>query len=99
MSTPAAEAFRKTRQQYVPPTHTALGLRELNHADRCDQCGAQAYARTEALDTTLPLLWCAHHFTENEHHFPTTTHAILDERPHLLAAVKAQASYADGDAK
>jgi hypothetical protein len=38
-------------------------------------------------------MWCAHHFTEHERngHFTGESHAILDERPFLKRAVKAQA--------
>ena len=35
----------------------------LTDMDRCDRCGAQAYAVTRH-DTT-DLLWCAHHLREN----------------------------------
>lgn len=43
---------------------------KLRVADRCDAgaCGAQAYVVTmhTTEQRTLPLLWCAHHFTEHE---------------------------------
>jgi hypothetical protein len=92
MSTPAAEAYTKAQQPvWTPPAQIG---RVLTHADRCDQCGAAAYVRTEAYETTFSLLWCAHHFTEHEGngHFPATLYEILDERPHLKAAVHAQAN-------
>jgi acetyl-CoA carboxylase beta subunit len=33
----------------------------LTAADRCDRCGAQAYAKTIHEDD-MELLWCAHHW-------------------------------------
>lgn len=35
----------------------------LNAADRCDRCGAQAYA--ESVHGGTALLWCGHHYTEH----------------------------------
>jgi hypothetical protein len=94
MSTPAAAAYAAAQQP--APTHTPLGQRELTHADRCDQCGAAAYARVESYETTLQLMFCGHHFTALEKYFPADLYEILDERKHLRAAVKAQANYANG---
>lgn len=91
MSTPAAEAFAKTRKHYPAPTTTQLGTRELTHADRCDVCGHAAWVRTESNYSTLQLTWCAHHYGEVEHHFSAATHTITDERAFLRKAVKAQA--------
>lgn len=92
MSTPAAEAYAKTAQPFPAPV-AHIG-RELTHADRCDQCGAAAYVRTESYYSTFQLFWCAHHFNEHERngHFTGATHAILDERPALKAVVHAQAN-------
>lgn len=92
MSTPAAEAYRKAQEPAPSPTHTDLGLRELDHSHRCDKCGAQAWVRTESRYSLLQLTWCAHHYGEIEHFFSPATHVITDERPHLHAAVKAQAN-------
>lgn len=92
MSTPAAEAYAKTAQPvWTPPVQIG---RELTHLDRCDQCGAAAYVRTESYYSTFTLLWCGHHYSEHERggHFTSETHNILDERPHLKAAVHAQAN-------
>lgn len=93
MTTPAAEAYNKYREPAPSPAPQIIG-RTLTHADRCDQCGAAAYVRTESYITTHQLMWCAHHFTEHERngHFSEKTHEILDERPHLKAAVHAQAN-------
>jgi len=98
MSTPAAEAHAKAMNKPLVPVWTppVQPVRGLSHSDRCDQCGSAAYVRTESLYSTLQLLWCAHHFTEHERngHFTPETHNTLDERPALLAAVKAQAGVA-----
>jgi hypothetical protein len=90
MTTPAAQAYAQAKQPYPAPVTTPLGKQELTHADRCDTCGAQAWVRSEAYDTMLPLLWCAHHFTAVEHLITGTYYAITDERAFLKAAVKAQ---------
>lgn len=37
---------------------------ELRATERCDRCGAQAYVMTE--HGSGQLLWCAHHYAENE---------------------------------
>lgn len=37
---------------------------ELTTADRCDNCGAQAYVQVFLLEGDL--LFCAHHFKKNE---------------------------------
>lgn len=91
MSTPTAETYAKLQ---TPPTAPAIIGRELTHADRCDQCGAAAYVRTESYESTFQLMFCGHHYTEHEAngHFSPATHAILDERRFLKSAVKAQAT-------
>lgn len=38
-------------------------LTALTDSDRCDRCGARAYART--MHGNSPLLWCVHHFREH----------------------------------
>lgn len=90
MSTPAAEAYAKAQEPPAPAGRP--GERELNHSDRCDQCGSAAYVRTESLYSMLTLLFCGHHFSEHERHghFTPETHLILDERSFLTASVKAQ---------
>ena len=89
MTTPAAQAYANALGRYPAPVTRQLG-RELSHTDRCDKCGHAAYVRTESHASTLQLMWCAHHFSEVEKHFPTSTHFVLDERPFLKRAVKAQ---------
>lgn len=70
-----------------------MSTRTLTLNDRCDQCGAAAYVRTESYYSTNILTWCSHHFSEHERngHFRVETHNIIDERSFLKAAVKAQA--------
>ncbi len=51
----------------------------LTAADRCDRCGAQAYART--LHDSGELLWCAHHLQET----PQVRAFLVHDETHLLA--------------
>lgn len=95
MTTPAAEAYAKTKPPYPAGTVQLMG-QTLTHADRCDVCSAQAWVRTESHYSTLQLTWCGHHYAEVEQHFNEATHVITDERVHLRQAVKAQANYANG---
>ena len=69
-------------------TATAAGA--LTAADRCDRCGAQAYVRA-TLDSGLDLLFCAHHFHENEGRLREIAVRIHDESDRL-AAVPATAT-------
>ena len=63
-------------------TATATGA--LTAADRCDRCGAQAYVRA-TLDSGLDLLFCAHHFHENESRLREVSARIHDESNRLVA--------------
>jgi len=58
---------------------------ELNAADRCDSCGAQAYVRA-----TMPggseLLFCAHHAAKHREKLTGMGAAWHDETAKLLAA-------------
>jgi hypothetical protein len=63
---------------------------ELTAADRCDRCGAQAYVRA-TLDSGFDLLFCAHHFHENESRLREVAVSILDES-NRLASVPATAA-------
>ncbi len=69
---------------------TAIAAGELTAADRCDRCGAQAYVRA-TLDSGLDLLFCAHHFHENEARLRQIAVMIHDES-NRLAAVPATAT-------
>lgn len=44
---------------------TTLAASPLTASDRCDRCGAQAYVRA-TLDSGFDLLFCGHHWHENE---------------------------------
>ena len=52
-----------------------------NTTDRCDQCGAQAYAG--ALVNGTELLWCAHHFTIHAEKILTLASVVIDGRHEL----------------
>jgi hypothetical protein len=54
----------------------------LTAADRCDRCGAQAYIRA-TLDSGFDLLFCAHHFHENEARLREVAIHIQDESDRL----------------
>jgi hypothetical protein len=69
---------------------TATTAPQLTAADRCDRCGAQAYVRA-TLDSGLDLLFCAHHFHENEARLREVSVRIHDESDRL-AAVPATAT-------
>lgn len=44
---------------------SASNLITLNNSDRCDRCGAQAFVAV-SMKSGAPLLFCGHHFNENE---------------------------------
>lgn len=57
----------------------ALVMTTLKATDRCDRCGAQAYVVTSHGGTEL--LWCAHHFAQNEAEL--IRYVVLDLRNNL----------------
>jgi hypothetical protein len=63
---------------------TTLDASPLAAADRCDRCGAQAYVRT-TLDSGYELLFCAHHWHENESRLRQIAVTIQDETGRLGA--------------
>lgn len=63
---------------------TAIAAGELTAADRCDRCGAQAYVRA-TLDSGFDLLFCAHHFHENEARLRQVAVSIHDESQRLAS--------------
>jgi hypothetical protein len=71
----------------VTPT---IEARELSAMDRCDRCGAQAYVRT-VLGSGSELLFCAHHWHDNEARLREIAVSIHDQTD-LLADVPAIAS-------
>lgn len=50
----------------------------LTALDRCDRCGAAAKARV-ALEIGEPLMFCGHHFRQNEFALREVALAIYDE--------------------
>lgn len=67
-----------------------LTERPMSAADRCDRCGAQAYVRT-TMASGSELLFCAHHWYENETRLREVAADVYDELDRL-AAVPATAA-------
>lgn len=65
--------------------NTTLDERPLTAIDRCDRCGAQAYVRA-TLGSGLDLLFCAHHWHENESRLREVAVDIRDESQRLSGA-------------
>lgn len=65
----------------------------LNNADRCDQCGAQAFVWVNMPNSQAGLLYCGHHFNRNEEGLRKVAIDIWDERYKIN--VKASASSPD----
>ena len=61
---------------------STLDARRLTAVDRCDRCGAQAYVRT-TLVSGSDLLFCAHHWHENETRLREIALEIQDETERL----------------
>ncbi len=61
---------------------TTLTASPLTAADRCDRCGAQAYVRA-TMTSGLELLFCAHHWHENESRLREIASSIHDESERL----------------
>jgi hypothetical protein len=61
-------------------THGQAG--PLTAADRCDRCGAQAYVRA-TMSSGFELLFCAHHWHENEERLRAISASIQDESERL----------------
>ena len=59
-----------------------IEARELSAVDRCDRCGAQAYVRT-VLGSGSELLFCAHHWHDNEAALREIADSIHDETERL----------------
>ncbi len=64
---------------------TTIAGSQLTAADRCDRCGAQAYVRA-TMGSGFELLFCAHHWFENEERLRDTATDILDETHRLGGA-------------
>jgi hypothetical protein len=63
----------------VTPT---IDAREMTALDRCDRCGAQAYVRT-VLASGSELLFCNHHWHQNEGRLREIAVTIQDETGRL----------------
>ena len=63
----------------MTPTIDATPLAAI---DRCDRCGAQAYVRT-VLSSGSELLFCSHHWHENESRLREIAVSIQDETDRL----------------
>jgi len=61
---------------------TALATPQLTAEDRCDRCGAQAYARV-ILPSGGELLFCAHHMRAHREHLAAIEAQVLDESARL----------------
>lgn len=60
--------------EHPPPAEAPV----LRIADRCDRCGAQAFALAEVNGTEL--LFCGHHFAEHEDRLRAVAGRVVDER-------------------
>ena len=74
-----AECKRDERGAEVTTTHDASPM---TAADRCDRCGAQAYVRATMISGS-ELLFCAHHWHENESALREVADSIHDETERL----------------
>jgi hypothetical protein len=63
---------------------TTIDASPLTAADRCDRCGAQAYVR--AVLGASELLFCGHHWHENEARLREVASHIQDETARLSEA-------------
>ena len=58
---------------------------QLTRHDRCDRCGAQAFVKaTLSTADGLELLFCGHHFRDNELKLVAAGAVVHDER-HLIS--------------
>ena len=53
---------------------------KLNHSDRCDTCGAQAFVWAIIPDSENGLMYCSHHFNKYETNLRKVAIDIFDER-------------------
>lgn len=61
---------------------------ELTRQDRCDRCGAQAFARATLPGEGGVLLFCGHHFRNHESALVDAGAQIHDERHRLDEEVR-----------
>jgi hypothetical protein len=62
---------------------TSIAAIPLTATDRCDRCGAPAYVRA-TLTSGLDLLFCAHHWHQNESRLRELAASIHDESDRLV---------------
>lgn len=53
----------------------------LARVDRCDRCGAEGRVRVVLISTGLPLVFCAHHYGEQERALRPVATVTHDQRP------------------
>ena len=70
-------------QRRGPDVTTTVAASPFTATDRCDRCGAQAYVRA-TLESGLDLLFCGHHWHENEARLREIGASIQDELARLL---------------
>jgi hypothetical protein len=58
-----------------------LKERVLTKLDRCDKCGAEGYVLVKLMSGSL--VFCGHHFIENQEKLLKISYDIIDEREHL----------------
>jgi len=65
----------------MTPATMTPATADLTRADRCDRCGAQAFVRAvlPAADG-LQLLFCGHHYRDNELSLIAAGALVLDQR-------------------
>ena len=66
----------------MPDVTPTIDADALTAADRCDRCGAQAYVRT-VLASGSELLFCSHHWRQNEERLRELAITIHDETGRL----------------
>ena len=78
---------------------TELKERQLQIADRCDRCAAQAFVLVKGV--TGELYFCGHHFKKNEEALIKFAFEIVDERDfindHSASSVQQRQSWAGGE--
>jgi hypothetical protein len=74
MTTPTTEVAE-------PPAAESIPIVPLTLRDRCDRCGAQAFARTAILtpNGAVDMLWCGHHFRQHGEKLTAVSLSIQDE--------------------
>jgi len=55
--------------------------RELQRADRCDKCGAEAFVIAKF--AAGELMFCGHHFAKHELMIRESSYEIIDEREYI----------------